>query len=98
MEKLLGYKPFHFLLFLVLGISFQFYTDCWNLGIVTSLCIFLFLVLICYLLRQSSFFGLLIGSVFFLIGIFILHNGDATKDDKYFGKHIANNAGSFKNK
>jgi len=92
MEKLLGYKPFHFLLFLVLGISFQFYTDYWNLGIVTSLCIFLFLVLICYLLRRSSFFGLLIGSVFFLIGIFILHNGDATKDDKYFGKHIANNA------
>jgi len=92
MEKLLGYKPFHFLLFLVLGISFQFYTDCWNLGIVTSLCIFLFLVLICYLLRQSSFFGLLIGSVFFLIGIFILHNGDATKDDKYFGKYLANNA------
>ena len=35
---------------------------------------------------------MLIGSVFFLIGIFILHNGDATKDDKYFGKHIANNA------
>ena len=92
MEKLLGYKPFHFLLFLVLGISFQFYTDCWNFGIVTSLCIFLFLVLICYSLRKSSFFGLLIGSVFFFIGIFILHNGDATKDENYFGNHTANNA------
>ena len=89
MEKLLGYKPFHFLLFLVSGISFQFYTGCWDYGIVTSLCIFLFLVLICYLFRKSSFFGLLIGSVFFLIGIFILHNRDVTKDDKYFGKHIA---------
>lgn len=92
MEKLLGYKPFHFLLFLVLGISFQFYTDCWNFGIVTSLCIFLFLVLICYSLRKSSFFGLLIGSVFFFIGMFILHNGDATKDENYFGNHTANNA------
>ena len=92
MEKLLGYKPFHFLLFLVLGISFQFYTDCWKFGIVTSLCIFLFLVLICYFLRHSSFFGLFIGFVFFLIGIFILYNGDATKDEKYFGNHTVNNA------
>ena len=29
---------------------------------------------------------------FFFIGIFILHNGDATKDENYFGNHTANNA------
>ena len=57
MKKLLGYKPFHFLLFLIAGISCQYYTDCWNFGIVTF-CILLFLVLIGYSLRKSSFFGL----------------------------------------
>jgi len=88
MEKLLGYKPFHFLLFLVSGISFQFYSNCWDYGIVTSLYIFLFVVLISFFFKKSKFFVLFLGFVFFLIGIFILHNGDVTKDDKYFGKHI----------
>ena len=92
MEKLLGYKPFHFLLFLVLGISFQFYTDCWDYGIVPSICIFLFLFLTCYLFRNTKFFVLLIGFIFFLIGIFILHNGDVTKDENYFIKHVENHS------
>ena len=88
MEKLLGYKPFHFLLFLVLGISFQFYTNCWNYGIVITLCIFLFVVLICFFLKKSKFFGLLIGFAFFLVGVFIMHSGDVTKDENFFVKHI----------
>ena len=88
MEKLLGYKPFHFLLFLVLGISFQFYTNCWNYGIVITLYIFLFFVLICFFMKKSKFFGLFIGLTFFLVGVFIVHNGDVTKAENFFVKHI----------
>ena len=95
MEKLLGYKPFHFLLFLVLGIGFQFYTDCWDFGIVTSLCALLFLLLFSYFLRKSRFFGLFIGFVFFLIGIFILNNSDATKNYNYFEKHLTNTSNAI---
>ena len=95
MKKLLGYKPFHFLLFLVLGIGFQFYTDCWDFGIVTSLCALLFLLLFSYFLRKSRFFGLFIGFVFFLIGICILNNSDATKNYNYFEKHLTNTSNAI---
>ena len=95
MKKLLGYKPFHFLLFLVLGIGFQFYTDCWDFGIVTSLCVLLFLLLFSYFLRKSRFFGLFIGFVFFLIGICILNNSDATKNYNYFEKHLTNTSNAI---
>ena len=92
MEKLLGYKPFHFLLFLVSGICFQFYTDSWNFGIVTSLCILLFVLLLCYFIRKSRFLILFYGLAFFLIGIIILYNGDETKDENYFVEHITKNS------
>ena len=88
MEKLLGYKPFHFLLFLVLGICFQFYTDYWNFGIVISFCILIFLFFIGYCLSNTSFFIFFIWLLFFLGGIVLVYSGDLRNDEHYFDKHL----------
>lgn len=86
MKKLLGYLPFHFLLFLILGICCQFYTDCWDFGIVIFLGILLFLFICGYFLRKTLFFVFITWGTFFLIGILTVYCADTTKDNNYFEK------------
>ena len=90
MKKLLGYLPFHFLLFLIAGICCQYYTDFWNFGIVIFLCILLFLGFIGYLFRKTVLFIFISWLSFFLIGILLIYRGDATKNYNYFEKHLTN--------
>ncbi|MDB4207146.1 ComEC family competence protein [Flavobacteriaceae bacterium] len=90
MKKLLGYLPFHFLLFLIAGICCQYYTDFWNFGIVRFFCILLFLGFIGYLFRKTVLFIFISWLSFFLIGILLIYRGDATKNYNYFEKHLTN--------
>ena len=90
MKKLLGYLPFHFLLFLIAGICCQYYTDFWNFGIVIFFCILLFLGFIGYLFRKTILFIFISWLSFFLIGILLIYGGDATKNYNYFEKHLTN--------
>ena len=90
MKKLLGYLPFHFLLFLIAGICCQYYTDFWNFGIVRFFCILLFLGFIGYLFRKTVLFIFISWLSFFLIGILLIYGGDATKNYNYFKKHVTN--------
>ena len=90
MKKLLGYLPFHFLLFLIAGICCQYYTDFWNFGIVRFFCTLLFLVFIGYLFRKTVLFVFISWLSFFLIGILLIYGGDATKNYNYFEKHLTN--------
>ena len=90
MKKLLGYLPFHFLLFLIAGICCQYYTDFWNFGIVRFFCMLLFLGFIGYLFRKTILFIFISWLSFFLIGILLIYGGDATKNYNYFKKHLTN--------
>jgi competence protein ComEC len=90
MKKLLGYLPFHFLLFLIAGICCQFYTDYWNYGIVISSCILIFLSLIAYWQRKTLFFVFITWITFFLIGMTLVYENDATNHTNYFQKHVKN--------
>ena len=90
MKKLLGYLPFHFLLFLIAGICCQFYTDYWNCGIVISACIFIFLSLTAYWQRKTLFFVFITWITFFLTGMILVYENDATNHTNYFEKHLKN--------
>ena len=90
MKKLLGYLPFHFLLFLIAGISCQFYTDYWNNGIVISACILIFLSLTAYWQRKTLFFVFITWITFFLTGMILVYENDATNHTNYFEKHLKN--------
>ena len=95
MKKLLGYLPFHFLLFLIAGICCQYYTDFWNFGIVIFLCILLFLGFIGYLFRKTILFIFISWLSFFLIGILLIYGGDATKNYNYFEKYLTNTSNAI---
>ena len=90
MKKLLGYLPFHFLLFLIAGISCQFYTDYWNNGIVISACILIFLSLTAYWQRKTLFFVFITWITFFLIGMILVYENDTTNHTNYFEKNLKN--------
>ena len=90
MKKLLGYLPFHFLLFLIAGICCQFYTDYWNYGIVISACILIFLSLTAYWQRKTLFFVFITWITFFLTGMILVYENDATNHTNYFEKHLKN--------
>lgn len=90
MKKLLGYLPFHFLLFLIAGISCQFYTNYWNYGIVISACILIFLSLTAYWQRKTLFFVFITWITFFLTGMILVYENDATNHTNYFEKHLKN--------
>ena len=95
MKKLLGYLPFHFLLFLIAGICCQYYTDFWNFGIVRFFCMLLFLGFIGYLFRKTILFIFISWLSFFLIGILLIYGGDATKNYNYFEKHLTNTSNAI---
>ena len=95
MKKLLGYLPFHFLLFLIAGICCQYYTNFWNFGIVRFFCMLLFLGFIGYLFRKTILFIFISWLSFFLIGILLTYGGDATKNYNYFEKHLTNTSNAI---
>ena len=95
MKKLLGYLPFHFLLFLVLGVCCQFYTDGWAYGIVNSLCVLLFLCVVGYFIRKTFLFIFMSWLAFFLLGVMAVYNSDSTKNNNYFEKYLTENTTSI---
>ena len=90
MKKLLGYLPFHFLLFLIAGICCQFYTGFWSFGIVGFFYILIFLFILGCLFRDRLLFVFISWLSFFFMGILLIYGGDATKSNNYFEKHLNN--------
>ena len=72
MKKLLSYHPLHFLVFLIAGITTQFYTKIWSFGFlylgITFMVILLFLFVFKFL-KQAFFFAFLSFVLWFFIGI-----------------------------
>jgi len=88
MKKLLGYLPFHFLLFLILGICCQFFADGLGFEIVTILCIFFSLCILSYFIRKKSLFIFMSWFAFFLLGMLVVYQGDETKNENYYERFL----------
>lgn len=89
MKKLLSYLPFHFLLFLILGICCQFYTNILQFEVATSFYALLFLMFLLWVFRKKLTFVFLLWTVFFLVGMMLVCIHDRRTYDAYFENHIA---------
>ncbi|MEQ6123083.1 ComEC/Rec2 family competence protein [Pseudotenacibaculum sp. MALMAid0570] len=88
MKKLLGYLPFHFLLFLVVGICIQFYTDVWCYSKIWIWVIFLWIIVLQFLLKKTTVFKVLTWSFFLFLGIVITYHSDDRNQQNYFEKFL----------
>jgi len=89
MNKLINYKPFYFLCFLIIGIIIQFYTKIWKHQLLTLflfLLVFFLLLVLFYTLQKkvaftiTSFFG------FIFIGLFTTFITNPRNQKNYYAK------------
>ena len=69
MKRLIKYLPLHFLIFLILGIGIQFYTQIWTFGFLNLLLLIFFLVISLVLLWKKKDITFVTFFLFFMIGV-----------------------------
>jgi competence protein ComEC len=77
MKRLLKYVPLHFLVFLILGIGIQFYTQIWTFGFLKLFCVLLFLAISLFVFRKKKGSTIIAVILFFSIGISAVYIQDA---------------------
>ncbi|MFY0630652.1 MAG: ComEC/Rec2 family competence protein [Flavobacteriaceae bacterium] len=91
MKKLLEYLPLHFLLFLILGICVQFYTDLWSYGIEKMLLVLLLSIGLLFLFKKKIIFIFIVWGLFFCVGMFRVFMDDTRQRKSYFENVISQN-------
>ena len=76
MKRLFKYLPLHFLVFLILGIEIQFYTQIWSFGFTKLGLLILFLIISLVLLKRNKEVTFVALILFFFIGISAVHIQD----------------------
>ncbi len=77
MKRLLKYVPLHFLVFLILGIGIQFYTQIWTFGFLKLFFVLLFLAISLFVFRKKKGSTIIAVILFFSIGISAVYIQDA---------------------
>ena len=77
MKRLLKYVPLHFLVFLILGIGIQFYTQIWTFGFLKLFFVLLFLAISLFAFRKKKESTIIAVMLFFSIGISAVYVQDA---------------------
>ena len=77
MKRLLKYVPLHFLVFLILGIGIQFYTQIWTFGFLKLFLVLLFLAISLFAFRKKKGSTIIAIMLFFSIGISAVYIQDA---------------------
>ena len=77
MKRLLKYVPLHFLVFLILGIGIQFYTQIWTFGFLKLFLVLLFLAISLFVSRKKKGSTIIAIMLFFSIGISAVYIQDA---------------------
>lgn len=88
MKRLLHYIPLHFVVFLVFGICFQFFTQFWKFNFLAILFVLGFLIVLIFvikdtILRTSSAFIL-----FFFVGVSAVYINDARNFNSFYEYHL----------
>lgn len=89
MKKLLEYLPFHFTLFLIIGIASQFNVGIWSFGFSTIVFTILILFLLLIFLKRSKFFFLSVWGFFFFIGVASVYIQDDRNYSSYYEYHYS---------
>ena len=77
MKRLLKYLPVHFLVFLILGIGIQFYTQIWTFGFLKLFSLILLLVISLIAIKNKKGITGIALILFFLIGVSAVYIQDA---------------------
>ena len=77
MKRLLKYVPLHFLVFLILGIGIQFYTQIWTFGFLKLFLVLLFLAISLFVFRKKKGSTIIAIILFFSIGVSAVYIQDA---------------------
>jgi competence protein ComEC len=86
MKRLFKYLPLHFLVFLILGIGIQFYTQIWTFGFTKLGLLILFLIISLMLLKRNKEVTFVALILFFFIGISAVH----IQDTRNYKNHYTN--------
>ena len=86
MKRLFKYLPLHFLVFLILGIGIQFYTQIWTFGFTKLGLLILFLIVSLMLLKRNKAVTFVTFILFFFIGISSVY----VQDTRNYKDHYTN--------
>ena len=92
MKRLLKYLPLHFLIFLILGIGIQFYTQIWTFGFLNLLLLIFFLIISLVLLWKKKDITFVTFFLFFMIGISAVYIQDARNFKNYYSNFSTQDA------
>lgn len=92
MKRLIKYLPLHFLIFLILGIGIQFYTQIWTFGFLNLLLLILFLVISIVLLWRKKDITFVALFLFFIIGVSAVYIQDARNFKNYYSNFSTQDA------
>jgi competence protein ComEC len=92
MKRLIKYLPLHFLIFLILGIGIQFYTQIWTFGFLNLLLLIFFLVISLVLLWKKKDITLVALFLFFMIGVSAVYIQDARNFKNYYSNFSTQDA------
>ena len=94
MKRLLSYLPLYFVVFLILGISFQFFSGIWKFGFLKLF--FLIILISFFLLVKRKVLGtLFVFLLFFLIGVSSVYVNDDCNYDNYYQYYITEDTTLF---
>ncbi len=92
MKRLLYYLPLHFVVLIIIGIIFQFYTQFWAFGFLNICIILIFLIVLFLCFRNRILTTIISLLLFFFVGVFSVYLNDDRNDDTYYNNYLALNS------
>ena len=92
MKRLLNYIPLHFVVFLIFGICFQFFTQFWSFSVLKTVTLVVFLTMLIFIVQHKVFSTLISFLLFFFIGISVVYLNDDRNYDSFYEYHLKENS------
>jgi len=92
MKRLLNYIPLHFVVLVILGICFQFFTKFWTLDFLKTFLILSCLIVLILIISDKKARTIITFILFFLIGVSTVYINDATNYEAFYMRHLKENA------
>ena len=92
MKRLLNYIPLHFVVFLIFGICFQFFTQFWSFSVLKTVILVVFLTMLIFIVQHKVFSTLISFLLFFFIGISVVYLNDDRNYDSFYEYHLKENS------
>ncbi|MFK8058677.1 MAG: ComEC/Rec2 family competence protein [Polaribacter sp.] len=92
MKRLLNYLPLHFIVFVIIGICFQFFTNFWHFGFFKLLLILSLFTLFLWFIKNKIVTTISIFIIFFFIGVSSIYFNDSRNYDSFYKNHLQDNS------